>query len=52
MVMTQFNLYKNLYFYKYAHNSGPKVSPDLILHAFDLKFHDYNVGMPPEACKP
>ena len=34
MVMTQLNLYKNICFYKYAHNSGPKVSPGMILQAF------------------
>ena len=40
--MAQFNLYTNLYFYKYAHNSGPKGSPDMILSAYHVKFDDNN----------
>ena len=52
MGITQFNLNKNICFYKYAHNSGPKGSPDMILSAFDMTFHDKNEGIPPRACKP
>ena len=47
MIITQLNLYKNVCFFKYAHNSGPKGSADLILRAFDVKFQDKNEGMPP-----
>ena len=38
MVITQLNLYKNICFHKYSHDSGPKVSPDMILNAFYMKF--------------
>ena len=27
-------------FYKIGHNSGPRGFPDMILTAFDVKFHD------------
>ena len=30
----------------------PKGSPDMIQIAFDVKFHDYNEGIPPRACRP
>ena len=33
IVITQFNLNTNICFFKYAHNSGPKASPDIILSA-------------------
>ena len=52
MVVTQFKLYTNVYLYEYAHNSDPKGSPDMILNAFDVKFHNKNEGTPPKACKP
>ena len=39
-VVTQFNLYKNVCFYKYGHDSGPRGSPDMILTVFDVKFHE------------
>ena len=52
MGLTQFNLSENICFYKYAHNSGPKGSPDMVLNAFDMKFNDKNEGMPPRACRP
>ena len=35
---------------EYAHISGHKRSPSMILIAFDLKFQDKNKGMPPKAC--
>ena len=40
MVIAQFNLYTNICFQKYAYNLGPKGSPDMILSAFHVKFHD------------
>ena len=52
MGLTQFNLSKNVGFYKYAHNSGPRRSPDMILTAFDVKFHEKKDEIPPEACRP
>ena len=52
MVITYSDLFQNIRFYKYAHNSGPKGSPDMIFSAFDVKFHDKNEGMPPGACRP
>ena len=42
----------NICFYKYAHNSGPKGSPDMILTAFDVKFHEKKNELPPEAWNP
>ena len=52
MGLTQFNLSKNLCFYKYAHNSGPRDSPDMILSAFYVKFHEKKDEIPPEAWDP
>ena len=49
MGLTQSVLSKNICFYKYAHNSGPKGSPDTILAAFDVKFHEKKDELPPEA---
>ena len=46
VVITQFNLYTNICFYKYVHFSGAKGSPDIILNAFDVKFHDCHDGIP------
>ena len=40
MVVTQFNLYKYVCFCKYGHNSGQNESPDVILTALDVKFHE------------
>ena len=51
MVITQFNLCTNICFYKYAHNSSPKGSPDMIVSAFDVKFYIKAEGMPPKACR-
>ena len=51
MVITQFNLYKHVYFYKYAHNSGPKGFPGMILSAFHMKFNAWKNGIPPRACR-
>ena len=36
-------------FYKIGHNSGPRGSPDMILTAFDVKFHEKKDELPPEA---
>ena len=52
MVITQLNLCTNMCFYKYAHNSGPTGSPDMILTAFDVKFHEEKYELPPEAGNP
>ena len=42
-------LSKNICFYKYAHNSSPKGSPDMILTAFEMKFDEKKDEMPPKA---
>ena len=34
--ITQINLYTNVIFYNYGHNSGQKCIPDMILTAFDI----------------
>jgi hypothetical protein len=39
-------------FYKIGHNSGPRGSPDMILAAFDGKFHEKKDEIPPRACRP
>ena len=52
MGLTQNVLSKNVCFYKYAHNSGPRGSPDMILTAFDVKFHEKKDEIPPRACRP
>ena len=39
-------------FYKYAHISAPKGSPDTTLNAFDFKNHDLNKGIAPKASRP
>ena len=52
MLITQFNLYKNMSFYKYAHNPGQKKSPDMILTAFHMEFHERKDEIPPKARKP
>ena len=52
MGLTQFNLSKNICFYKYAHNSGPSGSPDMILTAFEKKVHEKKDELPPEAWNP
>ena len=36
-------------FYKHVHNSGSKGSPDMILSAFYVKFHETKNDLPPEA---
>ena len=51
MVITQFNLNKHIRFYKYAHNSGPKGSPDMILSAFDVKFNETKNETTARACR-
>ena len=52
MGLTQFNLSKNISFYNYAHNSGARGSPDMILSAFDVKFNEKKDEIPPRACRP
>ena len=39
-------------FYKIGHNSSPRGSPDMILTAFDVKFHEKKDEIPPRACNP
>ena len=38
-------------FYKIGHNSGPRGSPDMILTAFDVKFHKKKDEILAKACK-
>ena len=52
MGLTQNVVSKNVCFYKYAHNSVPRGSPDMILIAFDGKFHEKKDEIPPRACRP
>ena len=52
MVITQFNLSKNICFYENAHNSRPRGSPDMITTPFDMKIHEKKDEIPPEACRP
>ena len=52
MCLTQNVLSKHVCFYKYAHNSVPRGSADLILIAFDGKFHGKKDEIPPRACRP
>ena len=52
MGLTQFNLSKDICLYKYTHNSGPRGSPDMILTAFDVKFHEKKDELPPGAWNP
>ena len=46
------DLCKNTCFYKYGHISGPRGSPDMILTAFDVKFHETKDELPPKVCRP
>ena len=39
-------------FLKNGHNSSPRGSPDMILTAFDRKFHEKKNEIPPGACNP
>ena len=50
MIMTQFNLYNIIYFYKYGHNLGPWGSADMILGAFDVKFLEKQKEIHRRAC--
>ena len=43
MVITQSGLIKNICFYKYAHNSGPRGFPDMIFSTFDVIFSKFDV---------
>ena len=52
MGLTQNVLSKNVCFYKYAHNSVPRGSPDMSLIVFDGKFHEKSDEIPPRACRP
>ena len=40
---------KKLCFYKSAHDSGPRGSPDMILSAFCVKFHEKKDELTPGA---
>ena len=51
MVINQRHLFKNIRFYKSAHNLGPRRSPDMILTPFDVKFHEKKDAIPPGACR-
>ena len=46
------DLCEKLMFYKIGHNLGPRGSPDMILTAFDVKFHEKKNEIPPRACRP
>jgi len=48
MGLTQNVLSKNICFYKYVHKSGPRVSPDMILTAFCVKFHKKQMSYLPK----
>ena len=52
MVITQSDISKKHTIYKYAHIAGPRRSPDMILCAFHIKFHDSENGIPPSAFRP
>ena len=39
-------------FYKIGHNSSSRGSPDMILTAFEMKFHEKKDVIPPKACNP
>ena len=47
MGLTENVLRKNICFYKYGHNPGPRGSPDMILTAFEVKFHKKKDELPP-----
>ena len=49
--MTQFNLYKMYVFMNMVITRVKNRSPDMILTAFDGKFHEKKDELPPEACK-
>ena len=46
------DLCDNQMFYKIGHNSSPRESPDMILTAFDVKFHEKKDEIPTRACNP
>ena len=50
--MTQFNLYKMYVFMNMVITRVKNRSPDMILMAFDGKFHEKKNELPPEACRP
>ena len=52
MGLTQLKLSQNTCFYKYAHNSGSRGSPDMILITFYVKCHEEKDELPPEAWNP
>ena len=52
MGLNQNVLSRNVCFYKYAHNSAPRGSPDMILIAFDMKFNEKNDEIPPTVSRP
>ena len=52
MGITQLNLYKMYVFINMVITRAQNGSPDLILTAFDGKFHEKKDEIPPGACRP
>ena len=52
MGITQFKRYKIYVFINMAITRVKNGSPDMILTAFDWKFHEKKDELPPEACRP
>ena len=52
MGITQFKRYKIFVFMNMAITRVKNGSPDMILTAFDWKFHEKKDELPPEACRP
>ena len=50
--MTHFNFYKMYVFMNMVITRVKHASPDMILTAFDEKFHEKKDELPPEACRP
>ena len=49
MGLTQNVPSQHICFYTNGDNSAPRWSPDMILTAFDVKFHEIKKELPPEA---
>ena len=49
---TQIQPFQKSTFYKYAHKTGTRGSPDMLLSAFDVKFHEKKDEIPPSARRP
>ena len=52
MSITQLNLYKMYAFTNMVITRVKNRSPDMILTAFDGKFHEKKDELPPKACRP